>query len=405
MIRNCFRRCAVSALLLLVASLAGGSALATRALYPVFFWRAPPGATPEQSLVITAGAAYPDGGLAVAGYREGDPERYLYRIDPAGKTLWELKIEIGGQVIQAMARDTRDGLVLCAEENIIRRVDAMGNLDWRTETWQPPADETVSLFGQKTNFCDALIALPDGSTVAAGTLLRAVEVGTLRITRIDASGKLLWASDMPAPTPQGDGRVSKLVRLSDGDFEVLFDPLLPITNAHPPFLDSPAFWEWRISPDGQWRALNKMQQNLPLLGDWSELVAFYQLQDRLVRVGARGEQDDCGMRFEEWSLDGNNRIAHGHFPPLGKCDGWEDTASTQYPHSLALPQQLSAEYLATLDNDMPAAWYWLEPPAFLSHQYWFGGLQYVASLPRQRRVYLFGNPSEIYFVDLRAIKR
>lgn len=394
-----FQRLFILAALLLAMVPAVRPVRAAETLYPQFFWRAPAGLDPNRSLVITAGAAYPDGGLAVAGYREGERERYLYRIDAAGKTMWELKIETGDGAIGTLVRDARDGLVFCGGQNKVRRVDAEGRLDWVAADWRSPGGEFMYPYLHDTNDCDALLALPDGSVIVASTILYSDAYPTVRTTRIDPAGKTSWSSDMAAHAPD-EGRVAALVALPDGDVEVVFDPRLPISNAHPPFLESPAFWEWRISPDGRWRAQNRMQEEVPLRANWFGIEALYRLRDRLVRVGEPIDEGNCRMSFEEWSLDGNRLLGRGYLPPLGKCEGDWDTGYSDYPSSILAPRDLSADFLATVARDIPIVWYRLAPPARLITPYRFEGQRYDARLPRGHRIYLFGGPSDIYVVDL-----
>lgn len=379
---------------------------AAETLYPQFFWRAPPGPNPERPLIITAGAAYPDGGLAVAGYREGEQEgeiereRYLYRIDAAGKTMWELKIETGDGIIGTLVRDARDGLVFCGGQNKVRRVDAEGRLDWVAAEWKSPAGEFKYPYLHDYNDCNALLAFPDGSVIVAGTLFDSFVYPTVRVTRIDPAGRTIWSSDMPVHAPEGEGRVVTLTGLPDGGVEVVFDPRLPLSNAHPPFLESPAFWEWRISPEGRWRPKNKMQRDVPLRGTWYGIAAFYRVRDGLVRVGDPADQD-CRMAFEEWSLDGQRLLARGFLPPLGRCEGSWDTGYSDYGRSLAVPRDLDPAFLATVQGDIPVAWYRWAPPASVNSPHRFNGIWPGGQLPRGRRIYLFGDdPSEIYVVDL-----
>lgn len=199
MICNCSRRCAASALLLLGVSLAGVPAQAAETLYPRFFWRAPPSETPEQSLFITAGAAFPDGGLAVVGYR-GDPfgesiERSIYRIDPNGRTIWELDLGLGPAAVGTLVRDSRDGLVFCDDRDKIRRVDSSGRLDWTVAGWRPPPVDPRYPTNNAAWDCDRLLALADGSVIAA-TVVDQGDRTVLQLARIDAGGTIMWATSI-----------------------------------------------------------------------------------------------------------------------------------------------------------------------------------------------------------------
>jgi hypothetical protein len=391
-----------AALLALLLCAGSGLAQAAETLHPRLFWRAPPGPTPEQSLVITAGAAYPDGGLAVAGYREGDPERYIYRIDPAGRTMWELKIETGEGAISVLVRDPLGGLVFCGGNSSVRRVDAEGRLDWIAANY----GSTGRSLGNGSQTCDALVALPDGSVIVAVVLLTPERGDDLlvRLSRIGPSGNPIWSRDWTAPW--WEGSIRKMLPLPDGDVEIVYDPDLPLTNAHPPFLDRPIIWQWRISPEGELREPNRMQQEMPLRGDWYGVQAIYLLRDGLVRVGAPtvGEptnEHDCRLAFEAWSLDGNRLLARGFFPPSGECDARGDDTGDR-SRSLLFPPDFAPELLAGIDARRPIVQYQVPPPMAIANEYSFARPWETAELPHGAKVFLFGSPSDIYVADLPA---
>jgi hypothetical protein len=391
--------------LALVLCAVAGSAEAAETLHPRFFWRAPPGATPEESLVITAGAAYPDGGLAVVGFR-GDPyesiERSLYRIDPNGRTIWELDLGLGPAAIGTLVRDSRDGLVFCDDRDKVRRADSVGRLDWTVAGWWPPPVDPRYPTTNGTWDCDELLALADGSVIAA-TVVYPGDRAVLQLVRIGAGGEIMWSSSIGVPW--GNGSVAALLVLPGGDIEIVVDPFPTISDEHPISASSPALLEWRISPDGRQRAANRMQQMRPLFAGWRRFASLYRRGDRLVLV-ADPCVEECRQSFEEWSLDGKRLLAEGFFPSLGTCDEYgTDTGIEDRRRVLLVPMDIDAEYLASLPETLPPVWYRLPPGLSVSHQYRSFQVPRDVRLPLGKQLFFFGEPDELYVAESPFPKR
>jgi hypothetical protein len=314
-----------AALLALLLCARSSPTQAADELHPRFFWQVPfPTTEPKNSWLAAGGAVYPDGGLAVAAYRwvesRSDCERHIFRIDAAGHTQWEFAPERDGEPIRALAADAGGGLVFCDSASSVRRLDAAGRPSWLAKDWTSPDGTVAHPYSDGTDGCETLLALPDGSIIVGAAVFPEWKTFA-RITRIDSSGRILWSSDMSAK-PYFDGRPTELIALPDGDIEVLFNPDVPPSNAHPLNLEEPAFLEWRISIEGQWRPLNRMQQTVPSRRESGGIVGLYLSQGRLVRMrwltpdmALPHTSDEDRLVFETWSLDGSRLLDFSYVPP------------------------------------------------------------------------------------------
>lgn len=297
------------------------AAQAEEELHQLFYWQVPDLTDRAGSYArITAAVAYPGDGVAVV-VSHLLSGRYLYRIDRDGRVLWQRRIDRvandDGPYIANLAQYQEGGLLLCSGVGRLWHVGADSEELWLMEgnPWEPDYQGTL-YEARSSGDCEQFLALPDGSVLVAGHIEYNDRGGrnVVRLSRISADGRVMWMADRQVPV--ATGQVTRLLRLPNGDVEVLFGPVKWDRIEDPDSYRERVGLEWRISPDGRWHAANRMQRWVPPESQWYEVDALYLSGEHLIRAGRPADHyRTCRIPVEEWTVDGERLVARHELAP------------------------------------------------------------------------------------------